>query len=200
MLWGRAMTRRLIARAALRIGRWTIVGEPPADERVIVLAVPHTSNWDGFWMLCMASVKGMPVAWMGKRSLFRGVGGWFLRRLGGVPVDREAPGGQVAQMVAELNARDRMTLVVPPEGTRTRRDTWRSGFYHIARGADVPVALSFLDYGKRRGGFGPTLRLTGDVKADMDRIRAFYEDVTGRYPEHQSPIRLAEEDDDAPAS
>lgn len=188
-----AMLIRLTSHLILRMTGWRLEGEPPTEPHVVLLAVPHTSNWDGLYMVCMASIGRLPIRWMGKRSLFRGAKGWFMRRLGGLPVDREAPGGLVAQMVEAFAARERMALVIPPEGTRSRRDTWKSGFYHIARGANVPVTLTFLDYARKRGGFGPTFHLTGDVAADMDKIRAFYADVTARYPERMSPVRLAEE-------
>jgi len=86
-----------------------------------------------------------------------------------------------------------LRLAVSPEGTRARCDHWRSGFYHIARQARVPVATGFLDYANRRCGMGPLIELTGDVSADMDRIRSFYEPLRGKYPELQGPIRLREE-------
>jgi len=112
-----------------------------------------------------------------------------------VPVDRRAANGLVGQMVEALKAEENVMLCVPPEGTRSRREHWKSGFYHIAHGAGVPICLGVLDYGTRRGGFGPMMTLTGDAAADMDQIRAFYDErkPTGRSPSKQSPVRLRDE-------
>jgi 1-acyl-sn-glycerol-3-phosphate acyltransferase len=113
-----------------------------------------------------------------------------------VAIDRDRAGDVVGQMIEELQRRDEMVLVIPPEGTRGRAPYWKSGFYRIAVGADVPVVPGYLDFGRKRGGFGPPIRMTGDVRVDMDRIRAFYEEIapTGYAPDDFGPIRLREED------
>jgi 1-acyl-sn-glycerol-3-phosphate acyltransferase len=130
---------------------------------------------------------------MGKHTLFQGPIGRVMRGLGGVPVHRDRSNSLVTQMADIIEASDRIALTVPAEGTRGYTTHWKSGFYHIARAAEVPVVLGFLDYGRRRGGFGPEIVLTGDVREDMDEIRAFYADKQGRYPEMTGEILLKEE-------
>jgi len=159
-----------------------------------VIAAPHTSNWDLVLMLAVGFALVVWPSWLGKRELFRPPFGWLMRRLGGVPVDRSRRGNLVEQAAARLRAADRLLLVVPPSGTRSRAPHWRSGFYHIARGADVPIVCAFLDYARKVGGIGPVFVPTHDLGADMDRLRAFYHDVRGKYPDHETPVRLAEED------
>ena len=125
---------------------------------------------------------------------FKPPSGRSFKRLGGVPVVRHRPGGVVGQMVEHFENSESLALMVPPEGTRSHVDYWKSGFYHIARGAHVPVILSYLDFGRRIGGIGPAIELTGDFRADMDTIRAFYAGKEGLHPEKVGEIRIREED------
>jgi len=185
--------RARAARLCLRLVGWRVVGALPPIPRFVIVAAPHTSNWDLPLMLVAAWALGARIHWLGKHTLFAGPFGRLFRRLGGVPVDRRAPGGTVAQAVAEFARRDELRLAVSPEGSRDRRDHWRSGFYHIARRARVPLAPGFIDYGTRRCGLGPLITLTGDVGADMEVVRAFYSGLKGKYPELQGPVRLREE-------
>ena len=145
-------------------------------------------------MLAVSYVLGVKPAWLGKRELFRGPLGWLLHRLGGLPVDRGRRGNLVADTVRHFAGVDQLFLVVPPSGTRKRATHWKSGFYHLARGAGVPIICAFLDYRRRVGGIGPTIVPSGDVVADMDAIRTFYAGVTGKYPALTTPPRLIEED------
>lgn len=182
-----------IARAFLRVTGWRAAGDAPTAKRFVLIAAPHTSSWDLVYLLAFAALYGVDVSWMGKAPIFRPPFGGIMRGLGGIPIDRKAPHGVVGQMVERFRERERLALVVPAEGTRGRTEFWKSGFYHIAREADVPVVLGFLDYAKREGGFGPAIRPTADVTADMDRIRDFYRGIQGKYPECFGPIRLREE-------
>ncbi|MEO1063664.1 MAG: lysophospholipid acyltransferase family protein [Actinomycetota bacterium] len=187
------MTRRL-GRLILRITRWTEDGAPPPDPKFVMIAAPHTSNWDLLYMLAFSWYHDRKLSWLGKDSLFRGPAGWVLRRLGGIPVDRSAPQGLVETMRDAFASADRLVVGIPPEGTRGRRDHWKSGFYRIAVAAEVPIVCGFLDYSTRTGGFGPMIRPTGDVTADMDVIRSFYAGKTGKYPDDVSEMRLRDED------
>jgi 1-acyl-sn-glycerol-3-phosphate acyltransferase len=162
--------------------------------KAVAIAAPHTSNWDLPFTLAVAYVLGVKPSWLGKRELFRWPLGWLLTRLGGVPVDRGARTNLVHQIVERFAAVDRLFLVIPPSGTRSRATHWKSGFYHIARGARVPLICTFLDYRRRVGGVGPVLEPSGDIAADMLVIRGFYEGVHGKYPERTTPARLPEED------
>lgn len=165
--------------------------------KFVALAVPHTSNWDGALLLLLAQSIRMPISWMIKDDWLRGPMGVALRRLGAVAVNRKKDGKHnlVDQMIEEFARRDRLALVVPPEGTRGRAEHWRSGFYHIALGAGVPVVPGYLDYSRKRCGLGAPIDLTGNVSTDMDRIRAFYEEVApvAYAPDDFGPIRLREE-------
>lgn len=160
----------------------------------MLIAAPHTSNWDLAYLLAFAELFGVRVSWLGKHTLFRPPLGFLMRRAGGIPVVRHQRGALVEQAAQLFAERDELALVVPAEGTRSAAAHWKSGFYHIARSAGVPIVCGYLDYARRRGGFGPTIVPTGDVAADMDRVRAFYADKTARYPEKFGPVRLREED------
>jgi 1-acyl-sn-glycerol-3-phosphate acyltransferase len=188
---------RLIGRFYLRACGWRVEGTLPACRRAVVVAAPHTSNWDLPFMLAVAYALGVQPSWLGKRELFRWPLGWVFRRLGGVPVDRSARRGLVGEAVARLAEAERLFLVIPPSGTRARATHWKSGFYHVARGAGVPIVCAYLDYHERVGGIGLVLRPSGSVRADMDRIRAFYAPKRGKYPAQTTPVRLLEEETEA---
>ncbi|HRB04720.1 MAG TPA: 1-acyl-sn-glycerol-3-phosphate acyltransferase [Ilumatobacteraceae bacterium] len=165
----------------------------PMPKKCVIIAAPHTTNWDFPLMLALAKVTGVKVSWLGKRSLFNGPMGSIMRRLGGVAVDREAAGGMVASLAAEFDQHEQLAVVVPAEGTRSKTDYWKSGFYRIAEQAKVPIVLAFVDTSTRSGGFGPAIEVTGDLVADMDTMRGFYEGRTGLKAGRFGPIRLKEE-------
>jgi 1-acyl-sn-glycerol-3-phosphate acyltransferase len=182
-----------IGLAYLKAFGWTIEGDLPADSRAVIIAAPHTSNWDLPFMLGAAWGFGLKLNWLGKHTLFEGKFGPFMTWLGGLPVDRRARHGAVAQVAQTIRERDAIYLAIAPSGTRSKTECWKSGFYHIAREADVPIVLGFLDFKRKVAGVGPAIHPTGDIKADMDRIRDFYRDVGGKYPELVTPIVLREE-------
>jgi 1-acyl-sn-glycerol-3-phosphate acyltransferase len=188
------MLKRWIGQTFLKVAGWQVDGERPPVDRYVIIAAPHTSNWDMPFMLAFAFIYDIPVKWMGKHTLFEGARGPFFKRLGGMPIIRHRPGGVVGQMVEAFEENESLVLMVPAEGTRSHVDYWKSGFYHIARQADVPVVLSYLDFENKIGGIGPAIKMTGDISADMDRIRAFYAGKEGLRPENVGVIRLREED------
>ena len=175
-------------------------GEPPTDPKYVLIAAPHTSNWDFPYMLAMAMALGVRISWVGKESLFRGPMGWMMRRLGGISVRRGERSGSVSTLAERFAAEDKLVIVVPAEGTRDATDHWKSGFYRIAHAAGVPIVCGYLDYGRRTGGFGSVVYPTDNLSADMDKIRAFYSGMDGKYPDQVGVIRLREEDraSDAP--
>lgn len=187
--------KKLLGRIMLAISGWRIEGGVPEVKKLVMIAAPHTSNWDFVHMTAIAFFLDIDISWMGKRSLFRFPFGTFFRVLGGIPVDRSKNNNLVEQLVAEMDKRERFFLVVPAEGTRRRSEYWKSGFYHIAYGAGVPIALGYLDFSKKCGSIGPLLYPTGDIAADMDRIRAHYADIKGKHPERFTTPRLREEDE-----
>jgi 1-acyl-sn-glycerol-3-phosphate acyltransferase len=190
--------RRGLARAFLRLTGWQPEGERPSAPRFVLIAAPHTSNWDLAYLLAFAEVYDLRISWMAKHTIFRGPAGWLFRLLGGIPIRRSERADRVSSMAKEFAERERFALVVPSEATRGWAPYWKSGFYHIARRAEVPIVMGFLDYRRRRGGFGPLLRVTGDVTHDMDQIRSFYADKTGKYPAQFGPVKLREEKTEAP--
>ena len=183
-----------VGRVLLRLLGWRVVGELPPLNKVVLVAAPHTSNWDFIVGLTGAWSCRLKFRWLGKHTLFRWPFGWFFRALGGLPVDRSAAQGLVQQLVTTFSERERLALVVPPSGTRKGGDYWKSGFYRIALGAGVPIVCVRADYGPKEAQIGPPVYLEGDVSADMDRIRAFYAGVTGKIPEWMTRIRLRDED------
>ena len=185
--------RRAVARTFWAVSRWRLVTRRlPVDGAGVLVGAPHTSNWDFVLMLAIAWEAGLPLRWLGKHTLFRGAAGPVMRALGGIPVDRRDPAGLVDAVVELLRAGERFYLVVTPEGTRSGTG-WKSGFYRIARAADLPVTLGYVDRTTMTTGLGPTLRLTGDVGADMDAIRAFYADKSGLVPHRRTEPRLRDE-------
>lgn len=182
--------RARIGRLYLKMAGWEPSGEPPDLPKWVAIAAPHTSNWDLVYMLAFTYHYGISISWMGKDSLFKGPFGGLMRWLGGVPIDRSAPNGVVQQMVDRFNDVDALILAVPPSGTRSKRPYWKTGFYHIAHGAGVPIATGFLDYKNKRGGFGPLFHTTGDPQADIETLREFYSTITGKFPEMTNDIQF----------
>lgn len=186
--------RRAAAGLYWRASRWTLRTESVPRRPGVLVGAPHTSNWDFVLMLAIAWRLDLDVRWLGKHTLFAGWRGPLMRALGGIPVDRRDPSGVVDDVLARVRAGEAFQLVVTPEGTRSG-DGWRSGFYRIARAAGLPVTLGYVDRTTMTTGLGPTLRLTGDVAADMDEIRAFYADKSGLRPALRTEPRLRGEED-----
>jgi 1-acyl-sn-glycerol-3-phosphate acyltransferase len=184
---------RWLAEKYLRWRGWRWVGERPTYPKFVAIAAPHTTNWDFLVFLAVARYFRLPAKVIGKDSLVQWPFGPLMRRLGVIPVRRDSGEGLVEQMAAEYAACDRMALVIAPEGTRGRAPFWRSGFYHIASAAGVPVVMTYLDYEHKRAGVGGIVHLTGDVDADMAKIRSFYTGIKGKRPENQGPIVIREE-------
>lgn len=173
---------------------WTVSVPAELPRSCVVIGAPHTSAWDLPVTLLLMQATGLRLRWVAKESLFRWPAGALLRALGGLPVRRGARDNFVAQMVAAFAADDRLMLAILPEGTRSLAPHWKTGFYHIAVGAGVPLVLGYADYRRRLVGLGPTLRPSGDIRADMATIGAFYAGVTGRHPARQGPVTIAAEE------
>jgi 1-acyl-sn-glycerol-3-phosphate acyltransferase len=180
---------KYLARFLLSLLGWTLIEPPNRPPRAVVVAYPHTSNWDALHAQLGNLGLGMQAHWVGKDSLFRWPFGDLLRWLGGIPVDRRAANGFVAQMAAQFARRPELLLVLAPEGTRKRTAGWKSGFYRIALEAGVPVALTTVDYARREVGILAYLEMSGDAQADIAAIAAHYAGRQGRNPAQASPIR-----------
>ncbi|WP_110182074.1 1-acyl-sn-glycerol-3-phosphate acyltransferase [Nocardioides solisilvae] len=185
------LIRRTFARTVLRAARWRVVGEVPRTG--IMVGAPHTSNWDWVATMLMMWSREVTPRILIKEELFRGPLGWLLRATGGVPVDRVNASEVVAELADHLGRDETLVVAIAAEGTRTRSEHWKSGFYRLAQQTGLPVALGFIDGPTRTLGFGPTVQVTGDVRADMDLVRAFYADKRGLRPEHRTEPRLREE-------
>lgn len=158
-----------------------------------MIGYPHTSNWDVPLGLLIFAALGVRLHWIGKHTLFKKPLVWITKPLGGIPVDRDQTKNFVQAVVDVFKTTDELALAVSPEGTRIKTDFWRTGFYYIAQGAGVPIATAFLDYKNKRGGFGPPIHPSGDIKADLEIIKAFYADKPGRFPQEMGTIRLKPE-------
>ena len=187
------LLKRALGAAYLKAAGWEAVGPPPSESAYVLIAAPHTSNWDLPYMLAISYVLDVPIRWAGKHTLFRFPFGPAMNALGGIPIVRHQKSNKVQQLAGLFTRYPGLKLTVPAEGTRGRTETWKSGFYWIAQEAGVPIVCGYLDFSRKEGGFGNVVHPTGDVKADMDRIRAFYGDKTGKYPEKFGPVRLREE-------
>ena len=168
---------------ALRIAGWRPHGRLPVNPKCVLVGAPHTSNWDLPYAIFIIFVLRGKIYWLGKESLFRRPFKGFFKWLGGIPIDRSKSKNVVAQSIQQFNQNKTMILTIAPEGTRARVKKWKTGFYHIAHGANVPIALGFLDYRRKAGGIGPVIYPTGNIDADMKSIRTFYDNVTAKYPE-----------------
>lgn len=188
------MIRRLLARAFWTFSKWKLVTEPAPNRPTILIGAPHTSNWDFVVMLAIAWRLRVDVHWLGKHSLFTGWRGPIMRGLGGIPVDRSDPSKIVDEVVGRMRKGEVFALVITPDGTRGGHTHWKSGFHRIAMATGMPVTLGYLDTATRTTGLGPTLEMSGDIAADMDRIREFYADKRGIRPHLQVTPRLREED------
>ncbi len=181
------IVRRLLV-MLYRRGGWTSIGTVPTPQRFVLIAVPHTSNWDFPNFLGVTQALGIRTHFMAKASLFRWPMGDFMREVGGVRLDRATAKDTVQQMIDEFAQRDEFVLTIAPEGTRGAAKKWRSGFYQIALGARVPIVCGFMDYAKRTSGLGPIIIPTGDYEADMAPALAFYAGISGKHPERMSPM------------
>ncbi len=186
--------RRQLGKLWLRLHGWTLDDRVPEVRKAILVAAPHTSNWDLTYALAIAWVQGMRLQWVAKHTLFRPPFGWLLKLLGGIPVNRQTSHNLVDALVSILNQHDQLMLLIAPSGTRKRASRWKTGFYWTAVGAKVPVVLGFLDYANKRGGLGEVFTPTGDIRKDFETIRAFYAPIRGKHPEYESEVSLGPED------
>ncbi|TQV87339.1 lysophospholipid acyltransferase family protein [Aliikangiella coralliicola] len=179
-----------LSRKILVLRGWTLIGQPPALNQYVAIVAPHTSNWDFFLFLLMKFSFRLKVSFIGKHTIFVWPIGWALRRLGGIPVNRSAKHNVVDTIVEAFNQNEKMIFAISPEGTRSYKDHWKSGFYHIALSAGVPVQTCFLDTTKKQIGFGPLVTLTGDKSKDLDEFQEIYHNKKGIKPELFSQIQF----------
>jgi 1-acyl-sn-glycerol-3-phosphate acyltransferase len=169
--------------AFLKLTGWKVEGHLPDNAtKCVLIAAPHTSNWDLPYTLMVAFVLRLNVYWMGKSSIFKPPFRGLMMWLGGIAVNREQSTNLVAASAQAMLAADGMVqLIVPPEGTRSKTRYWKTGFYYIALEAQVPIVMAYLDYAEKRGGLGPALQPSGDIEKDMALVKAFYAPIQGKH-------------------
>ena len=166
---------------ALKLAGWKAEGEIPKDlNKCVMIAAPHTSNWDLPFMLFIAFKLRAKIYWMGKEQIFKPPFKRLMMWMGGVPVNRSKANNMVQASIDAINENEQLFLIVPPEGTRSKVTYWKTGFYHIAHGAGVPILMGFLDYQNKRGGIKGTFTTSGDIDADMAKIKAIYAEISGK--------------------
>lgn len=169
--------------AYLKLAGWKVEGRLPDNAaKCVLIAAPHTSNWDLPYTLMVAFALRLNVYWMGKSSIFKPPFRGLMMWLGGIAVNREQSTNLVTASVQAMQVADGMVqLIVPPEGTRSKTRYWKTGFYYIALGAQVPIVMAYLDYAEKRGGLGPALQPSGDIEKDMALVKTFYAPIQGKH-------------------
>lgn len=179
-----------IALAILQMAGWKIVTNLPDSPKYVIIGAYHTWYWDFLFAVLYKFATGLKFHWIAKDTVFRWPSGWFARKLGGIPVNRRLRSNLVAQIFQAFRENEELIVAVAPEGTLRQTKYWRSGFYYMALGAGVPIALGFIDYGHKIIGVDGFLLPSGDIQADFGKIREFYADKTGKYPHKQGEIKL----------
>jgi 1-acyl-sn-glycerol-3-phosphate acyltransferase len=174
------------ASALMRLAGWRVEAHLPDEPRMVVLAAPHTSNWDGWYAILAMLVMELKMGLFVKDTAFKGIVGRWLRGVGAIPIDRTAPGGLVSQTVEAFATNEQLVIGIAPEGTRRRVQKWKRGFYLIAHASKVPLVCAYVDYATRTVGTGLTLRTSGDYEKDLAAIQAFYRTITPHNPENFS--------------
>jgi 1-acyl-sn-glycerol-3-phosphate acyltransferase len=181
---------RVVALFLMKVTGWKTDGELPDVKKFVLVVAPHTSNWDLFYGIIIAFAYRLDVYYMAKHQLFKFPFGRLMRWLGGIRIDRSHAGNTVEQTIRKFNENEKLIIAIPPEGTRSKGAGWKTGFYHIAHGAGVPVMLAFIDYARKAAGIRGLLQTTGDIGVDMDFIRETYANVTGRYNDQKNEILI----------
>ena len=190
-----------VGRIVFRVLGWHCVGKTPTQKKFVILAAPHTSNWDGFYLLMASAMLRLRFSFFGKDTLFKGLLGWFLRSMGGIPLDRSRHQSFVSQAVSWFDRLGTFAIGVAPEGTRYLTSGWKTGFYYIALQAKVPVLFGFIDYARKEAGIlDEILMPTGDIEKDFEVLRRNYDRCVARHPERKGPIvPLRKERDERPS-
>lgn len=179
--------KKIISRLILKIMGWRVVSDVPTQKKYIIIVSPHTSNWDFIIGRCFGYMLEIEAKYLGKSQLFRFPYGWIFRLMGGIPVDRTKHNNLVAFAIDLFKTKNELVLGLAPEGSRSKVDSWKLGFYHIAVGANIPIALGFLDYHKKEAGIGEMFLPSGDMQKDLQRIEDFYKTVTPKHMQKYNP-------------
>lgn len=181
---------RLVALLLMKITGWKTDGDLPDVKKYVLVVAPHTSNWDLFYGILIAFAYRLEVYYMAKHQLFKFPFGPIMRWLGGIRIDRSHAGNNVMQTIKKFQENECLVIAVPPEGTRSKAPGWKSGFYHIAHGAGVPMVFAFIDYARKAAGIKGMLYASGNIEDDIQIIREMYKDVKGRFDDQKNEIRI----------
>lgn len=181
---------RLISKLVFTITGWKVTGGvPPGIDQAVLIAAPHTSNWDLLYARCAFFIMGFPLRYTIKKEIMFFPLGYLLRALGAISIDRTPKAGftkrksMVEAMTDLFKTNKQLVIMITPEGTRSYAKRWKTGFYRIAEGADVPIILGYLDYKNKHAGLGPVVIATGNMEEDIEKIKEFYRPIQGKYPE-----------------
>ncbi len=183
---------KLFSKKILQLAGWQLNIDLPKEKKFVLIGAPHTSNWDFPLALLTFGTLDLKINWVAKKRMFWGPLYYVFTFLGGIPVDRKSSTGFIEQIAKRFDQADEMVLTISPEGTRSKTDHWKSGFYHIATTAKVPICLAYVDYSNKKLGFAEVLYPSGDIVADMEIIAKFYNNIKGKHPQKQGPVRLKE--------
>jgi len=183
---------KILSLAVLKVSGWKLTGCIPEEKKMVIIFAPHTSNWDMPLAIFLAFARNLNPTWLGKNGIFRFPFKHIMKWLGGIPVYRSERKNMVEQISRKITEREKILLALAPEGTRKRVDHWKSGFYHIALNAEIPILCAYLDYHRKEAGFGPMVMPTGAQDADIAPIKEFYSQKSGRFPDkfNKKGIRL----------
>jgi len=174
----------------LKLLGWSAHADFPESKKYIAIAAPHTSNWDFPLGILAAKALKMDFRFIGKHTLFRWPYGWFFRAIGGAPVHRGQSADLIKQIADMFSDKDEFVMALAPEGTRSKTDHWKTGFWHIAKAANVPIAMAYLDFGRKQVGLGGSFYPGKSIEEDFEKIRAFYKGRHGKNPANESLIQL----------
>ena len=187
---------KFLARALLKLFGWDAIQGLPKFKKYVLIAVPHTSNWDFVIAMLGALAIGLRFNWLAKHTLFKNLLGPLLKFFGGIPVDRTVHSSLIDKMTDRFNKREHLVLGITPEGTRSKTEFWKSGFYYIALSAKVPICFAYLDYVNKKVGISDHFFPTGDINEDMKIIKNFYSGMKGKRPEKQGEVRVRLKEND----
>jgi len=171
---------KAIGQLALRVLGWRVEGDVADHPRMVAIVAPHTSNWDFPVGLAARYALRLDASWLGKHTLFRPPFGWIMHRWGGIPVDRSSSHDVVSQTIESISSRRGVFLVITPEGTRKKVERWKTGFWHIAKGAGVPILPIVFDWGSRVVRILPAFVPGDSVEEDVAALQAMYAGFRGR--------------------
>lgn len=181
---------KFLSKKILKLAGWELEIVLPKEKKFVLIGAPHTSNWDFPLALLAFWTVDLKIFWVAKIQMFWGPLHYLFTFLGGIPIDRKSSQGFIEQITKRFDQADEMVLTISPEGTRSKTERWKSGFYHIATAANVPICLAYVDYSNKKLGFSQVLYPSGDIDTDMKIITEFYQNIKGKRPHSQGPVSL----------